>query len=218
VEAFLGGMGRADCPGAGARARNTGRAASSPDRDLGVDLDGSAKAYPQDRVLAQAPLHDKLGGVPLVFLVGPDGRSVRAFEARVDTAAVELMRPTDAAGDEVVDVGTGSRWSFSGEARSGPLKGRRLKPIYVLKDYWFDWMTYHPRPRSTCWANPSRAEAAGAARSFRASPLPLLPVQARRLDATIRQRSRPQGRDVVHDDAAHLDPSKRLSNPPSIRG
>jgi len=111
---------------------------------FGVDLNGSAKAYPRDRVLAQAPLHDRLGGVPLVFLVGPDGRSVRAFEARVDTAAVELMRPTDAAVDEVVDVGTGSRWSFSGEALSGPLKGRRLKPIYVLKDYWFDWMTYHP--------------------------------------------------------------------------
>jgi hypothetical protein len=45
---------------------------------------------------------------------------------------------------QVVDLATGSRWSFSGEALAGPLKGQRLKPVYVLKDYWFDWMTYHP--------------------------------------------------------------------------
>jgi hypothetical protein len=111
---------------------------------FGVELGGSAKAYPQDRVLAQAPLHDRLGGVPLVFLVGPDGASVRAFQARLDTAALELVRPTDGAAGEVVDLGTGSRWSFTGEALAGPLKGRRLAPVYVLKDYWFDWKTYHP--------------------------------------------------------------------------
>ncbi len=111
---------------------------------FGIDLGGSAKAYPQDRVVAQAPLHDRLGGVPLVLLLGPDGKSVRAFEARLDTAALELVRPIDQASGEVVDAGTGSRWNFTGVAVAGPLKGRRLKPVYLLKDYWFDWMTYHP--------------------------------------------------------------------------
>jgi hypothetical protein len=111
---------------------------------FGIELGGSAKAYPQDRVIAQAPLHDRLGGVPLVFLLGPDGKSVRVFEARLDTAALELVRPIDQAVGQVMDLGTGSRWSFSGEALAGPLKGQRLKPVYVLKDYWFDWMTYHP--------------------------------------------------------------------------
>ena len=24
------------------------------------------------------------------------------------------------------------------------LAGRRLNPVYLLKDYWFDWKTYHP--------------------------------------------------------------------------
>ena len=111
---------------------------------FGVELGGLAKAYPQDRVIAQAPLHDRLGGVPLVFLVGPDGKSVRAFEARLDTTAIELVRPVENPGGEVVDVATGSRWSFSGAAIGGPLEGRKLKPVYVLKDYWFDWVTYHP--------------------------------------------------------------------------
>lgn len=111
---------------------------------FGVEIGGSAKAYPADRILAQAPLHDRLGGVPLVFLVGPDGKSVRAFETKADSVNVELVRPPGSASGEVMDVATGSRWSFSGVALSGPLAGRRLKPVYILKDYWFDWMTYHP--------------------------------------------------------------------------
>ena len=44
----------------------------------------------------------------------------------------------------MVDVGSGSRWSFQGEAITGPLAGRRLVPVYLLLDYWFDWYAYHP--------------------------------------------------------------------------
>jgi hypothetical protein len=112
---------------------------------FGVEISGSDKAYPIERVLAQAPLHDRVGGTPLVLLVGPDSMSVRAFEARLDTLELELVRPVGGAAGEVVDVGTGSRWSFAGAALSGPLAGRRLKPVYLLKDYWFDWVIYHPK-------------------------------------------------------------------------
>ena len=111
---------------------------------LGLELGGIAKAYPQERVLAQAPLHDRVGGVPLVLLVGTDGKSVRGFEARLDTLALELVRPAGGPPGEVVDLQTGSHWDFQGAAVSGPLKGRRLTRVYLLKDYWFDWKTYHP--------------------------------------------------------------------------
>jgi uncharacterized protein DUF3179 len=111
---------------------------------FGIEVEGTAKAYPQDRVLAQAPLHDRIGKLPIVLLAGPDGKSVRAFEARLDGRELELVRPVDGQPGEFKDVATGSRWDFRGEALSGPLQGRRLTPLYVLKDYWFDWMTYHP--------------------------------------------------------------------------
>ncbi len=110
---------------------------------LGIASGGSAKAYPLDRVLAQSPLHDRVGGVPLVLLVGPDGKSVRAFDLRLDTMELELVRPVGGPAGMAMDVGTGSLWSFTGEAVSGPLKGRRLTRVYVLKDYWFDWVIYH---------------------------------------------------------------------------
>jgi hypothetical protein len=111
---------------------------------LGIELGGQSKAFPLDRVLAQAPLHDRLGETPLVLLVGADGKSVRAFEARSEGRVVELVRLTDAPSGAWADVATGSRWNFQGEAISGPLQGQRLRPIYLLKDFWFDWKTYHP--------------------------------------------------------------------------
>jgi hypothetical protein len=111
---------------------------------IGIELGGAAKAYPQERVLRQAPLHDRVGGVPVVLLVGPDGKSVRAYEARLEGRELELVKPTEGPAGEVADVVTGSRWSFRGEAIAGSLKGRRLIPVYLLKDYWFDWQTYHP--------------------------------------------------------------------------
>ena len=111
---------------------------------LGVEIGGVARAFPLERIVAQAPLHDRVGGVPIVLLVAEDGASVRAYEARVDSREVELVRPAGAAAGECADLATGSRWNFRGEAVAGPLTGKRLTPVYLLKDYWFDWKTYHP--------------------------------------------------------------------------
>lgn len=118
-----------------------------PPRELiiGVDVGAVAKAYPVNRVLAQAPLHDRVGGTPIVLVVGADGQSIRGFEARVQGGDVEFVRLSDGAPGEFADVGSGSRWNFSGVAVSGPMAGRRLTPVYLLKDYWFDWKIYHPK-------------------------------------------------------------------------
>ena len=111
---------------------------------LGVDLGGEAKAYPQSRVLAQAPLHDRVGDRPIVLVLGPDGVSVRAYEARLGGRQLELVKPAEGPSGEVLDLSMGSRWNFQGRAISGPLTGGQLTPVYLLKDYWFDWQTYHP--------------------------------------------------------------------------
>jgi hypothetical protein len=111
---------------------------------VGIELDGRSMAFPLDRVLTQAPLHSRVGDTEVVLLVAGDGRSVRAYEARSEGRPVELMRLLEGGPEVWADVGTGSRWNFRGEATAGLLKGRRLRPIYALKDYWFDWKTYHP--------------------------------------------------------------------------
>jgi hypothetical protein len=114
---------------------------------VGVEVGGEASAYPLAELRRQSPLLDRVGGVPVALLVGDDGRSVRAFERRLDGRELELYRRPGAAPLRLVDAQTGSEWSFAGDAIAGPLAGRRLTPVYVLADYWFDWRTYHPRTK-----------------------------------------------------------------------
>jgi hypothetical protein len=114
-------------------------------RDLvvGVRLGGAARAYPLAALQRQSPVQDAVGGVPVLLAVAEDGRSVRAFERKVDGRTLNFFaRP--GAPLRLVDAETASEWSFAGEAVAGPLKGKRLARVQTLKDYWFDWRTYNP--------------------------------------------------------------------------
>jgi uncharacterized protein DUF3179 len=116
-------------------------------RDLvvGVRLGGGAKAYPFAELQKQSPVEDTVGGVPIVLIMGGDGRSVRAFERTLDGREIHLFRKPGAGPLVLVDGETGSEWTFAGEATAGPLRGKKLGKVFVLKDYWFDWKAYNPR-------------------------------------------------------------------------
>ena len=43
----------------------------------------------------------------------------------------------------LLDAVTASEWNFQGCAISGPSQGKCLDRVPALKDYWFDWRTYH---------------------------------------------------------------------------
>lgn len=117
-----------------------------PPRELiaGVSFPGAAKAYPLTALQRQSPVLDTLAGKPLLLVVGDDGRSVRAFERAVDGRELQLFARPGGPPLRLVDAETGSEWSFTGEAVSGPLAGKRMKKVYVLLDYWFDWKVYNP--------------------------------------------------------------------------
>jgi uncharacterized membrane protein YgcG len=131
---------------------------------LGLELGGAARAYPVDALRRQGVIQDDLGGQPVVILVGDDGSSLRVFESAVDGRRVPLFLESGeraaarapaagaaaavaapARGRRWLDGATGSEWDFQGRAIAGPWRGRRLRPLPAMKDYWFDWRTYHPR-------------------------------------------------------------------------
>ena len=107
-----------------------------PDREIviGISIEGHDKAYPMKMVLAESPILDTVGRTRIVLLAADDGRSIRAF----DRGPIDLYRN----GTKLFDV-TGTEWDFNGHAISGPLTGKQLRPVAVLKDYWFDWENYH---------------------------------------------------------------------------
>lgn len=112
---------------------------------IGVKLEGQSKAYPVDVLVEQNPVIDQLGGVPVLMVVARDDKSVRGFDRRLEGETLELFMKPDTEGPLVlVDSQTGSEWDFSGQAISGPMAGKRLTKIPVLKEFWFDWKIYNP--------------------------------------------------------------------------
>ena len=99
---------------------------------IGMSVDGHDKAYPMKKILDQHPVLDTIGTTKIALLVADDGRSIRAF----DRGNVELFRN----GAKVFDA-NGVEWDFSGHSSTGA----QLKPLPVLKDFWFDWENYHPK-------------------------------------------------------------------------
>lgn len=115
---------------------------------IGVVRNGSAQAYPLSRLTVQSPvLLDKVGGKPTMLVLGPDGKSVRAFSRVIDGNTLEFYGRGGTIGSDpwtLLESDSLAEWSFDGCALSGPRKGQCLERIEALKDYWFDWEHYHP--------------------------------------------------------------------------
>lgn len=111
---------------------------------VGMTVNGHAKAYRMIDVRQQSPIIDTIGGVPVVIVAAEDGQSVRAFTRLDDGKPVDLFAKPGVTPLTLIDSATGSEWDFSGRAIRGPLTGRQLTRIEVLRDYWFDWRAYHP--------------------------------------------------------------------------
>jgi len=122
----------------------TGTELKSRDVVVGLEVGGSARAYPWATLLKQSPIIDRVQGTPLLIAVGPDGKSFRAFVSRVDGKDAEFFLQNGTKDWALIDTTTASQWNFQGCAISGPSAGRCLDRISALKDYWFNWRNYHP--------------------------------------------------------------------------
>jgi hypothetical protein len=121
-----------------------GSGLQSRDVVVGLEVGSSSRAYPLNLLAAEAPIQDRLAGTPIVLVLGPDGKSVRAFVSRSQGTDVELFRKSGSPEWILVDSSSGSEWNFQGCATAGPAKGKCLERLPALKDYWFDWRNYHP--------------------------------------------------------------------------
>ena len=110
---------------------------------VGVKIGEAARAYPFPLLRQQSPIADRLGGEPILLVVGDDGKSIRVFKGTVEGRALTFARRVGVQPLRLFDAETGSEWDFTGTAVGGSLTGRRLEKVRALKEYWFDWKTYH---------------------------------------------------------------------------
>ena len=116
----------------------------SRDVVVGLEINQAARAYPWDAAVKQAPIEDQVNGVPVLMVVGRDGKSFRIFVRRVNGQDAEFFLKGDSPDWRLVDTATASEWNFQGCAIAGSALGKCLNQLPALKDYWFDWRNYHP--------------------------------------------------------------------------
>ncbi len=112
---------------------------------IGVEVAGASRAYPVKRMLELKLIQDHLGGKDIFLVVGPDGKSIRAFLSEIDGAPTQFYNKIEDSSGLFMDSATVSEWNFQGCAISGPATGRCLKPVATISDFWFDWQLYHPQ-------------------------------------------------------------------------
>ena len=120
----------------------------SRDLMLGAQAFNEARAWPMDRVISEKLIKDRIGGHPVLLVVGSDNKSVRAFRTPVSSDFYRvnppLANPPSANGSLMIDSATGSEWNFQGCAISGASKGNCLERIGLIADYWFAWRNHNP--------------------------------------------------------------------------
>jgi hypothetical protein len=127
-------------------------------RVVGVRLGEKAVAYAYDRIAGTATrgvVHDTVSDQELVVLWSTgtasaldqprisNGRDVGASGVFVPIVGGRMLT-FEAEDGAFVDRETGSRWTLSGRAVSGPLTGDRLEPVPHLDTFWFAWWGHHP--------------------------------------------------------------------------
>ncbi len=125
---------------------------SAMTRVVAVNLNGTSVAYPFDFLASNPVINDTVGGEDVVILYDADVASAflnSDLGRTVSGSAVVFKRPS--AGEfelrdgKIVDSETGSVWTISGIAKSGPAKGTRLPPVQHGGVYfWFAWAVFMP--------------------------------------------------------------------------
>ncbi len=128
------------------------------ERVLSITEQGQHTLYPYSTIEKRKIINDKIGNTPVVVFSEPGTfsaldqssitksrkiRSATAFERRLDdqTLTFELK------GSEIRDMETGTRWNLFGQAKNGPLTGKRLRPLQSGVHFAFAWLAFNPDSR-----------------------------------------------------------------------
>ena len=109
---------------------------------LGLEIDGSARAYPLHSLATLKLVNDWLGGEPVGIWFSPDSVAFQVFRRRHGelTLRLELTGQSGV----VRDGGTGSRWDLSSlRAIDGAYQGERLSHVNAVLTRWGTWRLVH---------------------------------------------------------------------------
>jgi hypothetical protein len=99
---------------------------------VGVEIEGTSKAYDWNQLKEERVIHDKIENTALVVALAGDNQSFAVFK-RLDTAQFVMRNDTLETGLFAFD--------FSGRALRG---GQPLQRLNAYQEFWHSWRTFHP--------------------------------------------------------------------------
>lgn len=127
-------------------------------RVVTVSMGDQHVAYPYAVLVRKNVIADQVVGQDVVVFYEPgtasalDARSIadsrdvgaaNVFDPVLDGQKLSFRRENGL----FVDDQTGSSWNILGIAMSGPLAGKRLKPVIHADHFWFSWAAFRPDTR-----------------------------------------------------------------------
>ena len=120
---------------------------ASKEMVLGVDIDGSTKAYPFFKLSDSPVVNDTVGDFnTLVYFDDASGTAL-VYDREIDGNPLTFRLEGEPNGilTILVDEQTNSRWmAFNGTAIEGELKGRTLDRALSHLSFWFAWKDWNP--------------------------------------------------------------------------
>jgi hypothetical protein len=110
---------------------------------IGVELSGTAVAYPFSALNEQPLINDTIAGEELLIVFDKEGASGFVYNRVLGNQTLTFTAADESF--EVKDDQTGSTWDVvTGEAIAGDLAGQQLERIKSTTVFWFGWKDFHP--------------------------------------------------------------------------
>jgi len=125
------------------------------ERVVGIQSDGESMAFPFSILSKVGAINYTFAGKDITALFSPSTISVldskiigeskdvgtaTAFYRTVDNKTLNFKKSKES----IIDAETGSTWSMTGVATSGPLQGTQLQAVEHSIYFWFAWAAFYP--------------------------------------------------------------------------
>lgn len=100
---------------------------------VGIDINGKSKAFDWNRLKRERVIQDKVGGVPVMVVIGKDDMSFFAFKVPDVPSKFTISNDSLHAGPLT--------WDLKGTA---PGTAPALEPVNAYQEFWHSWRTFHP--------------------------------------------------------------------------
>ncbi len=113
---------------------------------VGVVADGAARAFDWNELVREKVVRDQVGAIPVVLMLGADGTSFYAFDARppFPPGAPPLALERTSHDSTFFDPLSHTHWTDSGFGLDDPYRGSRLTPLPAYQEFWHSWRTFNP--------------------------------------------------------------------------